>query len=180
MNTFTAASGSLPHRRVHEPGGRGGDFGSLAAGPGIRVSLYESLYRRLRDDILSGALAAGERLPSKRALAEHLRVSVVTVEGAYQQLEAEGYVDARPRRGFFISSVDPRLPAEEAGGGLPAGAPRYSAPAPTTICSGDTAMPLKSRRSRAMACRRAGRPWWGTGDRWAPSERTGGRGHADI
>ena len=50
------------------------------------LSLYEYLYRRLRDGILSGALTAGERLPSKRALAEHLRVSVVTVEGAYQQL----------------------------------------------------------------------------------------------
>ncbi len=87
------------------------------------LSLYEYLYRRLRDDILRGALAAGERLPSKRALAEHLRVSVVTVEGAYQQLEAEGYVDAQPRRGFFVSSVDPRLPAAEAGGGLPAEAP---------------------------------------------------------
>ena len=45
------------------------------------LSLYEYLYRRIRDDILSGALAAGERLPSKRALAEHLRVSVITVEG---------------------------------------------------------------------------------------------------
>ncbi len=74
------------------------------------LSLYEYLYRRLRDDILSGALPAGERLPSKRALAEHLRVSVITVEGAYQQLEAEGYVDARPRRGFFVSPVD-RPPA---------------------------------------------------------------------
>ena len=78
------------------------------------LSLYEYLYRRLRDDILRGALAAGERLPSKRALAEHLRVSVVT---------AEGDVAARPRRGFFVSSVDPRLPAAEAGGGLPAEAP---------------------------------------------------------
>ena len=79
------------------------------------LSLYEYLYRRLRDDILSGKLAAGERLPSKRALAEHLRVSVITVEGAYRQLEAEGYVDARPRRGFFAAQVDRRLPAAEAG-----------------------------------------------------------------
>ena len=81
------------------------------------LSLYEYLYRRIRDDILSGALAAGERLPSKRALAEHLRVSVITVEGAYQQLVAEGYVDARPRLGFFVSPVDrtpaaPALPGE--------------------------------------------------------------------
>ena len=77
------------------------------------LPLYEYLYRRVRDDILSGALAAGERLPSKRALAEHLRVSVITVEGAYQQLEAEGYLDARPRRGFYVARVDRRLPAAE-------------------------------------------------------------------
>ena len=90
------------------------------------LSLYEYLYRRLRDDILSGKLAAGERLPSKRALAEHLRVSVITVEGAYRQLEAEGYVDARPRRGFFAAQVDRRLPAAEAGAVLPAAEPPRS------------------------------------------------------
>lgn len=84
------------------------------------LSLYEYLYRRLRDDILSGALAAGERLPSKRALAEHLRVSVITVEGAYQQLVAEGYADARPRLGFYVAQVDRRLPAAEPGEPVPA------------------------------------------------------------
>lgn len=84
------------------------------------LSLYEYLYRRLRDDILSGALAAGERLPSKRALAEHLRVSVITVEGAYQQLVAEGYADARPRLGFYVARVDRRLPAAEPGEPVPA------------------------------------------------------------
>ena len=67
------------------------------------LPLYEYLYRCLRDDILGGVLAAGERLPSKRALAEHLRVSVITVEAAYQQLEAEGFVEARPRLGFFAA-----------------------------------------------------------------------------
>ena len=52
------------------------------------LPLYEYLYRRIRADILNGTLAAGERLPSKRSLAEHLNVSVITVEGAYAQLEA--------------------------------------------------------------------------------------------
>ena len=70
------------------------------------LSLYEYLYQCIRQDILSGALAAGERLPSKRALAEHLRLSIITVEGAYQQLEAEGYVYTLPRRGFFVSPVE--------------------------------------------------------------------------
>ena len=77
------------------------------------LPLYEYLYRRIRADILSGTLSAGERLPSKRALAEHLRVSVITVEGAYSQLEAEGYLQARPKRGFFVSDVERPLPAAE-------------------------------------------------------------------
>lgn len=78
------------------------------------LPLYEYLCRRIRADILSGALPAGERLPSKRALAEHLRVSVITVEGAYQQLEAEGYILARPRRGFFAAQVDRLSPPPSA------------------------------------------------------------------
>lgn len=74
------------------------------------LPLYEYLYRRIRSDILSGTLAAGERLPSKRSLAEHLNVSVITVEGAYAQLEAEGYLYTLPKKGFFVSQVA-RLPA---------------------------------------------------------------------
>ena len=82
---------------------------SLEARGGL--PLYEYLYRCIREDILSGALAAGERLPSKRALAEHLRISVITVENAYAQLEAEGYVFTRPKRGFFVAQVA-RLPRQ--------------------------------------------------------------------
>ena len=74
------------------------------------LPLYEYLYRCIRGDILSGTLCAQERLPSKRALAEHLQISVITVEAAYQQLEAEGYVYARPKRGFFVCPVE-RFPA---------------------------------------------------------------------
>ncbi len=78
------------------------------------MPLYEYLYRCIRGDILDGTLAAGERLPSKRALAEHLRLSVMTVEGAYQQLEAEGYVYTLPRRGFFVAEVERPRPAPPA------------------------------------------------------------------
>ena len=62
----------------------------LKKAPG--VPLYEALYRSIREDILSGKLAPGTKLPSKRALAAHLEVSKVTVEGAYSQLLAEGYL----------------------------------------------------------------------------------------
>ena len=73
-------------------------------------TLYDYLYQRIRDDILSGAIAAGQRLPSKRSLAQHLGVSVVTVEGAYAQLVAEGYVRSRARSGYFACTV-PRVVA---------------------------------------------------------------------
>lgn len=70
-----------------------------------KTPLYEFLYAAIREDILRGAIAAGERLPSRRKLAEHLRVSAVTVEGAYRQLEAEGYVTVAPRRGVFANPM---------------------------------------------------------------------------
>ena len=69
------------------------------------IPLYEYLYRCIRTDILNGTLTAGEKLPSKRTLAEHLQISVITVESAYQQLEAEGYVSPQPKRGFFVNQV---------------------------------------------------------------------------
>lgn len=70
--------------------------------------LYEQLYRALKADILSGALSGGSRLPSGRALAEHLGLSRVTVETAYAQLLAEGYLTSRPRAGYFVEQLTPQ------------------------------------------------------------------------
>lgn len=64
--------------------------------------LYEQLYHAVRADIMSGALPGGTRLPSKRQLAANLRVSQITVETAYGQLAAEGYIASAPRRGYFV------------------------------------------------------------------------------
>lgn len=64
--------------------------------------LYEQLYELLRDDILSGRIGEGEKLPSKRTLAEQLQVSLITVENAYSQLIAEGYVRSAQRSGYFV------------------------------------------------------------------------------
>ena len=69
------------------------------------MPLYEALYRCIRGDILSGKLPAGEKLPSKRALAAHLEVSKITVETAYCQLAAEGYISAREKVGYFVEAV---------------------------------------------------------------------------
>ena len=75
----------------------------LKKAPG--VPLYEALYRCIRGDILSGKLAHGEKLPSKRALAAHLEVSKVTVEGAYAQLLAEGYLRSEEKVGYFVEAA---------------------------------------------------------------------------
>ena len=70
-----------------------------------QLSLYEHLYRCIRDDIEQGRIAAGEKMPSKRSFAKHLGVSLITVEGAYAQLVAEGYLRSEPRRGFYACEV---------------------------------------------------------------------------
>lgn len=68
-------------------------------------SLYEYLYKLIKDDILSYKLSPGEKLPSKRALAKHLGISTVTVENAYGQLMAEGYIFSVAKSGFFVSEL---------------------------------------------------------------------------
>ena len=76
----------------------------LKKSPG--VPLYEALYRCIRQDILSGVLRPGEKLPSKRALAQNLEVSKITVETAYSQLLSEGFIRSVEKVGYFIETVE--------------------------------------------------------------------------
>lgn len=69
-----------------------------------KIPLYQQLYSYIRGEIESGAIKNGERLPSKRALAAHLKISVITVETAYGQLMAEGYISSRPGSGFYAEN----------------------------------------------------------------------------
>ncbi len=68
-------------------------------------SLYEHLYKCIKNDILCGTLAAGEKLPSKRNFAKNLGISVITVENAYARLIAEGYIYSLPKKGFYVSEI---------------------------------------------------------------------------
>ena len=67
--------------------------------------LYDYLYQCIRQDIISGRLQAGERLPSKRTLAQHLSVGIITVANAYAQLAVEGYITSREKKGYFVEDV---------------------------------------------------------------------------
>lgn len=69
--------------------------------------IYEFLYKSIRDDIRSGILRAGEKMPSKRMLAHEYGVSLITVQNAYEQLVMEGYLDSVMRKGYYVADIVP-------------------------------------------------------------------------
>ena len=71
-----------------------------------KKSLYEYLYTCIKDDIISGKLTPDTKLPSKRDFAKNHGISVVTVENAYGQLLAEGYIYSLPKKGFYVSEIN--------------------------------------------------------------------------
>ena len=72
--------------------------------------LYQQLYDSLAEQIRNGTLRKGDKLPGKRSLASQLAVAVNTVDTAYQMLVAEGYLEARPKSGFFVLEYVDMLP----------------------------------------------------------------------
>lgn len=72
---------------------------------GAKAPLYEKIYEYIKSEITAGKLAKGEKLPSTRRLAEGLSISRSTVDMAYEQLRAEGYIKAEPCRGFFVCDI---------------------------------------------------------------------------
>ena len=68
-------------------------------------SLYEHLYKCIKNDIKKGVLEKNEKLPSKRSLAKNLGISVITVENAYAQLLAEGYIYSIAKKGYYVSDI---------------------------------------------------------------------------
>lgn len=67
--------------------------------------LYVYLYNSIKADILCGNLKPNEKLPSKRNLAQHLKISIVSVENAYAQLILEGYVYTFEKKGYFVCKL---------------------------------------------------------------------------
>lgn len=67
--------------------------------------MYIQIYEYIKKEILTGQLVHPEKLPSSRSLASYLQVSRSTVDTAYEQLVAEGYVEAKEKRGYFVNPV---------------------------------------------------------------------------
>ena len=75
--------------------------------------IYDQIYAQIKDAIVSGQVAAGEALPSIRALAKDLRISVITTKRAYDELEREGFIDTLPGKGCFVAERSAELLREE-------------------------------------------------------------------
>jgi GntR family transcriptional regulator/MocR family aminotransferase len=67
-----------------------------------KIPFYVQLYQFIRSQIESGLMLANEKLPSKRKLSNHLKISQITVDTAYQQLAVEGYIKSVPKSGFYV------------------------------------------------------------------------------
>lgn len=75
----------------------------------IREPLYVQLYNFIRMDIESGVLTADSKLPSKRSFAQHLGVSLITVENSYSQLLAEGYIRSEEKKGYYVEKIEKKI-----------------------------------------------------------------------
>ena len=71
--------------------------------------IYEQIADQVKEQILTGALEAGEALPSMRLLARELRISVITTKRAYEELERDGFLENVPGKGCFVAPQNREL-----------------------------------------------------------------------
>ncbi len=75
--------------------------------------IYQQIISQIKSHIMSGELAAGDALPSMRALAQQLRISVITTKRAYEELERDGFIENFTGRGCFVKSQNTDFLREE-------------------------------------------------------------------
>lgn len=71
--------------------------------------IYEQIADQVKEQIMAGALAAGDALPSMRLLAKELRISVITTKRAYEELELDGFLENVPGKGCFVAPQNREL-----------------------------------------------------------------------
>ena len=71
--------------------------------------IYEQITDQVKEQIMTGALAAGDALPSMRLLSKELRISVITTKRAYEELERDGFLENVPGKGCFVAPQNREL-----------------------------------------------------------------------
>ena len=80
---------------------------------GSSVPIYEQIKNAIKENILKNKVKEGEQLPSVRTLSKDLKVSILTVKKAYDELEEEGFVESRQGLGTFVAGKDSEVKREE-------------------------------------------------------------------
>lgn len=75
--------------------------------------IYEQITEQIKNMVMSGALKAGEALPSMRLLAKELRISVITTKRAYEELEREGFIVSYTGKGSFVAEQNMEMLREQ-------------------------------------------------------------------
>lgn len=75
--------------------------------------IYDQIFSQIKSQIISGALAEDEMLPSIRGLAKDLRISFITTKRAYEELEREGFIYTLPGKGCYVAPKNVELLREE-------------------------------------------------------------------
>ena len=75
--------------------------------------IYDQIYTQIKQQIISGALAENQMLPSIRGLAKDLRISFITTKRAYEELEREGFIYTVPAKGCYVAQKNTELLREE-------------------------------------------------------------------
>ncbi len=70
------------------------------------VPIYEQIEEQIKSQIMTGALTAGEALPSMRVLAKELKISIITTKRAYEDLERDGFIESVTGKGSFVKAVN--------------------------------------------------------------------------
>ena len=90
-----------------------GDHMNIIISNSSGVPIYEQIVSQIKEQIMNGELKAGDALPSMRALAQSIRISVITTKRAYEELERDGFIESFTGKGSFVKGQNTELLREE-------------------------------------------------------------------
>ena len=90
-----------------------GDHMDIIISNSSNEPIYEQITAQIKEQIMSGQLSPGDALPSMRALAQALRISVITTKRAYEELERDGFIESFTGKGSFVKAQNRELLREE-------------------------------------------------------------------
>ena len=86
---------------------------NISIQPQSNLAIYEQLVEQFKDEIIKGNLKEGDIMPSIRALAKELRISVMTTKRAYEELEKDGLIYSVAGKGFYVNQQDTNILREK-------------------------------------------------------------------